>query len=61
MHDPMRANLLSPTYVVLRAEVLRERGGQDLATDRGGRSEMRLARLAARGGDVCTMVLALLK
>ena len=41
------------TYVVLRAELLGERRGHDLAPHGGGRGEVRLARLAAGGGDVC--------
>lgn len=43
----------SETHVVLAAELLRESGGHDLAADGRGGSEVRLARLAARGGDVC--------
>ena len=43
------------TYVVLAAELLAERGGHDLAADGRRRREVRLARLAAGGGDVCTL------
>ena len=43
------------TYVVLAAEILRKRRRHDLATDGGGRREVRLARLAAGGGDVWTL------
>ena len=43
----------SMTYVVLAAEVLRERRRHDLATDGGGGGEVRLARLAPGRRNVC--------
>jgi hypothetical protein len=42
------------THVVLAAELLRESRGHDLAADGRGSGEVRLARLAPGGGDVCS-------